>query len=379
MIMSYSIPLFKLNFDDAEIKAVTETIQSQWISTGPKCEELERNFSEFIDVPFALSLSNCTSALHLAMKILDIGIEDEVICPSLTFAASVNSIRYVNAIPVFCDIISNEDLNIDPVKAEKLITPKTKAILAVHFAGFPCDMTAISELAGKYNLKIIEDASHAPGSEYGGRKLGSIGDVACFSFFSNKNISTGEGGVLLTKNEELYNRAKLLRSHGMTTMSYQRALGHATEYDIAELGYNFRMDDMRASIGIVQLNKLPEDLDKRQIIRQKYLNMLSQNNNLIIPFAKNTEFVTNYIFPVILKNSNKQKRDAVRHALHDAGIQTSIHYPAIHRFSVYKDYTKSLPITEYVSDNEITLPIFGTLTDDEIEYICDKLEEITRK
>lgn len=372
--MNYKIPLFKLNFGEEEIEAVTETIRSKWISTGPKCEELEQQFVEMLDVKYAISLSNCTDALHLGMIVNDIGAGDEVICPSLTFAASVNSIRYVGAIPVFCDIEGLDNMNISPREIEKLITPKTKAIVVVHMAGFPADMDAIMAIAKMHDLKIIEDACHGPLSEYKGKKLGTIGDVGCFSFFSNKNISTGEGGMIITNDEAIAKRCRLLRSHGMTTMSYQRAKGHATAYDIVDLGYNFRMDDIRASIGVVQMKKLKPDLIKRQKVRQLYVDLLSEIDQIIVPFSSNEEFVSNYIMPIVIKNSTAEKRDAIREYLHAKGIQTSNHYPAIHRFSVYKDYPANLPITEYVCDNEITLPMYAALTEDEIKYIVVTLQ-----
>lgn len=371
--MDYKIPLFQLNFGEEEIEAVTTTIRSKWISTGPRCEELEQLFKDMLGVNYALSMSNCTDALHLACVLCEIKEGDEVICPSLTFAASVNCIRYVGATPVFCDIKSAEHINIDAEKAEKLITPKTKAIVVVHMAGFPADMGAISALAKRHNLKVIEDACHGPLSEYKGKKLGTIGDVGCFSFFSNKNISTGEGGMLITNNEELATRARLLRSHGMTTMSYQRAKGHATAYDIVDLGYNYRMDDIRASIAVVQMKKLRPDLEKRIAVRQQYVEKLSKVKGIVVPFADNKEFVSNYIMPVVLTNSTVEKRDAIREKLHAAGIQTSVHYPAIHRFSIYKNYKAVLPITEYVTDNEITLPMFAALTGEEIGYIVETL------
>lgn len=374
--MSYNIPLFKLNFDEQEEKAALETIQSKWISTGPRCEEFENLFSKMLHVDYSLSLSNCTDALHLAYKVLGIGEGDEVICPSLTFAATVNTIKYAGATPVFCDLKSNEHPNIDAAKIEKLITNKTKAIVVVHLAGFPCEMDQIMEIANKHQLKVIEDACHGPLSEYKGKKLGTIGDIGCFSFFSNKNISTGEGGMLITNNEALYNKAKLLRSHGMTTMSYQRAKGHATAYDIVEVGYNYRMDDIRAAIGIVQMHKLKADLDLRVNVRKQYLDALSQSDKIFIPFIDNTEFVSNYIMPIVLKNSTKEHRDAIREKLHSAGIQTSVHYPAIHKFSVYNTSEVSLPITEYFADNEITLPMFGTLSTEEVTYICNTLLSI---
>lgn len=373
--MEYNIPLFDLNFGEEEIKAVTDTIRSRWISTGPRCEELENLFVSMLDVKYAVSLSNCTDALHLACLVCGIGPGDEVLCPSLTFAASVNCIRYVGATPVFCDIVGPDHINIDPVDIEKKITERTKAIIVVHMAGFPAKMDEIMAIAKRHDLKVIEDACHGPLSEYKGKKLGTIGDVATYSFFSNKNISTGEGGMLVTNNEDYAAKARLLRSHGMTTMSYQRAKGHATSYDINELGYNFRMDDIRASIGCVQMRKLPQDLEKRVRVRAKYLEVLSGIDGIIVPFADNQEFVSNYIMPVVLKESDSAKRDRVRNYLHSAGIQTSVHYPAIHQFSIYKGYVAVLPETEYVTDNEITLPMYAALTDEQISYIGEKLEE----
>ncbi len=374
--MEYKIPLFDLNFGEEEIKAVTDTLRSNWISSGPRCEELEQQFVDMFGVGYAVSLSNCTDALHLACVLCGIKPGDEVLCPSLTFAASVNCIRYVGAIPVFCDIVGSEHLNIDPVDIQRKITDNTKAIIVVHMAGFPAKMDEIMAIAKEHNLKVIEDACHAPLSEYKGKKLGTIGDVATYSFFSNKNISTGEGGMLITNNEEIAKRAVLLRSHGMTTMSYQRAKGHATSYDIVDLGYNYRLDDIRASIGCAQMKKLQSDLEKRVRVRAKYVELLSKVKGIVIPFADNKEFVSNYIMPIVLLDSTKEYRDEVRNKIHAAGIQTSNHYPAIHHFSIYKEYGAVLPQTEYVADNEITLPMYAGLTDDQIEEIVHTIINI---
>lgn len=372
--MEYKIPLFQLNFGEEEVEAVSDTIRSKWISTGPKCEELEQLFVDMFKVKHAVSVSNCTDALHLAMVVNGVSAGDEVICPSLTFAASANCIRYVGATPVFCDINGLNDMNINPKEIEKLISPKTKAIVVVHMAGFPAKMDEIMKIANQYNLKVIEDACHGPLSEYKGKKLGTIGNIGCFSFFSNKNISTGEGGMIITNDESLAKRCRLLRSHGMTTMSYQRAKGHATSYDVVDLGYNFRMDDIRASIGVVQMKKLKQDLIERQKVRKMYLEALASIDEIIVPFAGNREFVSNYIMPVVIKNSTIEKRDAIREYLHSKGIQTSNHYPAIHRFSIYKDYHADLPITEYVSNNEITLPMYGSLSRNEVSFIASNLK-----
>jgi dTDP-4-amino-4,6-dideoxygalactose transaminase len=373
--MTYKIPLFDINFDDHETRAVVKTIESKWLSMGPRCIELEKKFCEMFSSPYSLTTSNCTASLHLALAALGISEGDEVIVPSLTFVATVNSVIYVGATPVFADITSFEDLCIDPSDIERKITSKTKAIIVMHFAGFPCNMNKIMEIAKKNKIKIIEDACHGPLSEYNGKKLGTFGEVGCFSFFSNKNISTGEGGMVITDSEELYNKMKLLRSHGMTTMSYQRAAGHATSYDVIDFGYNYRMDDIRASIGIVQLEKLHGDLIKRAQIRKLYEKYLAENEQIIIPFQNNTYFVSNYIFPIVLRDSDSNKRDYIRNKLHDAGIQTSIHYPAVHHFTAYIKYSISLPKTDYVTDNEITLPMYSKLTESEIHYICDRLNE----
>ena len=369
--MAYDIPLFNLNFDEREAKAAYETIKSGWISTGPKCAELEQMFVDMWKVKYAVSVTNCTDALHLCCLVCGVGPGDEVLCPSLTFAASANCIRYAGATPVFCDIVGPNHINIDPEDIKKKITSKTKAIVVVHMAGYPAKMDEIMAIAKEYNLKVIEDACHGPLSEYKGKKLGTIGDCAAFSFFSNKNISTGEGGMFISNSEELANKARLMRSHGMTTMSYQRASGHATVYDIVELGYNFRLDDIRASIAIEQLKKLPGDLEKRILVRKRYVENLSKIKGVVVPFEDCTEFTSNYIMPVVLTQGTKEDRDAIREKIHAAGIQTSVHYPAIHKFSIYKDYGAVLPQTEYVTDHEITLPMYAALTMEQVDFICE--------
>jgi len=373
--MEYKIPLFDLNFDQAEEDAVVETIRSKWISTGPKTAEFERRFAEMLEVKHAVALANCTVSLHLALLLSDIKPGDEIICPSLTFVATANAIRYVNAIPVFADITNYENLTIDPEDIERKITKRTKAIMLMHYGGFGCEMDKILQIAEKHDLRIIEDACHGPLSEYDGKKLGTFGDFGCFSFFSNKNISTGEGGMLVTNSTELFERAKLIRSHGMTSLSFDRAKGHTTDYDVIELGYNYRMDDIRASIGIVQLSKLENDLKRRAELKKFYEKQLSGIKDIVVPFKDYKFFSSNYIFPIVLKNSNVEKRNKVREYLASNGIQTSVHYPAVHRFSIYSEFRVPLPKTEYVADNLITLPMFSKLTFESIDYIRVILEK----
>lgn len=375
--MSYRIPLFDLNFDQAEEQAVLDCLRSKWISTGPRTAEFERTFTEMMGGAHSVALTNCTVALHLALILVGIGEGDEVICPSLTFVATANAIRYVGATPVFADIVGPHDLTMDPADIERKITPKTKAIMVMHYAGFPCDMDRIMALANDKGLKVIEDACHAPFSEHhDGRKLGTIGDVGCFSFFSNKNISTGEGGMLVTRNPEYAERAKLLRSHGMTSMSYQRAKGHSTSYDVVEHGYNYRMDDLRSAIGVVQLGKIPADYEKRAGLRERYVRNLSDNESLVVPFARRNGYFSNYIFPVLLAKGDASRRDAVRDALAEKGIQTSVHYPPVHRFSTYEPLSIPLPVTEQCADRLVTLPMYGALTPAMVDEICDVLKSV---
>lgn len=374
--MAYNIPLFNLNFDEEEKNNVIKTLDSKWISSGPQCAELEKRFAEMLDVKYALAVTNCTAALHLSMICNEIGPGDEVILPSMTFVATANAVRYVGATPVFCDIKGYDEIVIDENKIESLITEKTKAIVPMHYGGFPCNMDVIMNLAKKYNLKVIEDACHGPLSRYHGRCLGTIGDTGCFSFFSNKNLSTGEGGMLVTNNEEIYNRAKILRSHGMTTMTYERSKGHNSGYDVLDLGYNYRLDDIRASIGLAQLDKLKCDIDKRIEVRKLYLDELADEDDIILPFSDYKEYSSSYIFPIVLKCDSREKRESFRSYLSENGIQTSVHYPCIHRFKIYADFaTADLKNTEYIADNEVTLPMYGALKKEEVVYICDTVKK----
>lgn len=371
-----NIPLFDLNFDEMEEQAVLDVLRSKWISSGPKCAELEKNFSTMLGARHALALSNCTAALHLAVLVCGIGPGDEVIVPSLTFVATANCVRYAGATPVMCDIESLDRPVIDAQKIEGLITERTKAIIPMHYAGFPCNMDAIIRVAEKHDLKIIEDACHGPLSEYHGRKLGTFGSIGCFSFFSNKNISTGEGGIVVTDDERLYEKMKLMRSHGMTSISYDRAKGHSTGYDVIDLGYNYRMDDIRASIGIAQLTKLKGDIERRQMVREYYLRHLCDCNEVIIPFADWNEISSSYIFPLVLRNGGRERRDALRKYLSEKGIQTSVHYPPVHRFKIYEDFArKELPLTETYSDSEFTLPMYGKLTAEDVAYISSCVKD----
>ncbi len=368
----YEIPLFDLNFSEAEEQAVANTISSGWISMGAQTAELEERFAEYLGSRHAVALSSCTAALHIAMAML-VEPGDEVIVPSLTFVATANAVCYAGAKPVFADVVGPEDLTLDPDDVRRRIGPRTRAIIPMHYSGFPCDMEALMGLAEEHGLEVVEDAAHAPDAEYRGKRLGTIGRIGCFSFYSNKNMTCAEGGMLVTDDDELARRARLLRSHGMTTLSWDRARGHATSYDVVELGYNFRLDDIRASLALVQLSRLPTDTERRRLLRSRYEANLADLPGVIVPFQGCLHSSSEHIMPVVLRDANAQVREAVRAELARNGIQTTVHYPAVHRFAIYSDVDVTLPKTEYVADCEITLPLFGNMTFENVDRVCETL------
>ena len=268
--MEWRVPLADLDYGPEENQAVLDVLNSRWLTMGAVTQEFERRFAEKLGVSHALAISNATVALHLACLALGIGPGDEVIVPSLSFVATSNAVLYTGANAKFADILGTDELTISPDAIEKLITKNTRAIIVMHYGGYPCRMKEIMEIAGRHNLAVIEDAAHAPGASLNGKPLGTWGDIGCFSFFSNKNMSTGEGGMLVTNRDDIARKVRLLRSHGMTSLTWDRHQGHAYSYDVVELGYNYRIDEIHSALGIVQLQKLETNNRKRAEITKKY-------------------------------------------------------------------------------------------------------------
>jgi dTDP-4-amino-4,6-dideoxygalactose transaminase len=370
----YEIPLFALNFDEREAQAAAETVRSGWISMGPRTEEFEARFGEHLGARHAIAVSSCTAALHLATKML-VEPGDEVIVPSLTFVATANAVRYAGGIPVFADVKGLKDLSIDPDDVAKKVTPRTRAILPMHYAGFSCEMDRLGHIAEEHGLAVIEDAAHAPASQFRGRSLGTLGVAGCFSFFSNKAMTCAEGGMLVTDNDELATRARLLRSHGMTSLSYSRSLGQATTYDVVEVGHNYRLDDIRSAIGLIQLEKLPRDVMAREQVRGWYVERLEAEPRITIPYLTHSDLSSHYIMPVVLNLGGHERRAAVRDHMAEEGIETSVHYPAVHRFQPYSAPATHLTKTEFVADHQLSLPLFSSLGVDQVDRICDALRE----
>ncbi|MBN2048443.1 MAG: DegT/DnrJ/EryC1/StrS family aminotransferase [Anaerolineaceae bacterium] len=376
--MDWKITLADINFNQDEYQAVLDVLKSGWLSMGAVTQQFEEEFKPFSGTEYAFAVTNCTAALHLACEAVGITEGDEVILPSLTFVATANAVRYAGGTPVFADVVSEENLTISPASIEARITPKTKAIIVMHYAGYPCDMEAINRIAKQHDLKVIEDAAHAVGASFQGKPLGSWSDVACFSFFPNKNMTTAEGGMITTNDPEIADKIRLLRSHGMTTLTWERHQGHAWSYDVVDLGYNYRIDEIRSAIGREQLKKLPRANQIRQALTHAYWEQLAAKTpEIICPFINHPQQSAHHIFPILLPEH--VDRVGFIQAMKQNGIQTSIHYPPIHHFSYYAQSNQpaaGLEITEKITQHELTIPLHPGLTTADIEYVADTMKQI---
>jgi dTDP-4-amino-4,6-dideoxygalactose transaminase len=377
----WKVPLADVVLGPEEVDAVTEVLRSGWLSLGPRTRQFEEHFAQYLGVKHALAVASGTAALHLACQALDLKAGDEVLCPALTFVASANAILYTRARPVFVDINGPHDLNLSVADAAARVGERTRAILAVHYAGYPCDLDAIESLARQRDLRIVEDCAHAPGAVYPGsrgpRKVGTLGEVGCFSFFSNKNLTTGEGGMVVTNDDHLAEKISIARSHGMTTLTWDRYQGHSFSYDVVARGYNYRLDEMRAALGMVQLQRLEEGNRRRRELTLAYHDQLRGLKEIEIPFQEAPEGSTHHIFPILLKDG--ARRPEFMATLARQGIQTSIHYPPIHRFTHYQqlwppNYDHRLPQTEEVAAREVTLPLFPSLTAEQLEQVVQAVK-----
>jgi len=373
----WKIQLFKLNFDERERDAAAAVVEGGWLTMGERIQGFESAFVEMIgDNTQCVAVSSGTAALHMALLALDVTAGDEVIIPALTFIADANVVRMIGAKPVLADCTSLTDWNVSAESIEKCITPRTKAVIVVHYAGFPCDMPAISALCREHGIRLIEDAAHAPGASVAGKTCGAWGDIGCFSFFSNKNLSIGEGGMVSTQDNALQQRLRYLRSHGMTTLTLDRHKGRAITYDVAEPGLNYRMDEIRAAIGLVQLDKLPAGNARRGSLTERYRRNLA-DSPVTMPFEYLADgAISSYhVLPVLLPAGCD--RVAVIGALKAKGIQSSIHYPPFWSFTAYEGWFDSAtaPVAAEICERELTLPLYPTMTDEQVDMVTDALLE----
>lgn len=374
----WDIQLFKLNFDNREVNAASKAVSSGWLSMGERNKQFETDFGTFLggDV-HCKTVSNGTAALHMALLALDVGPGDEVIIPSLTFVADANVVNLVGAIPILADASSLDDWNTSIRSIEDQITDKTKAIIVVHYAGYPInDISKISQLCKDKGIGLIEDVAHAPGATVDGKACGTFGDIGCFSFFSNKNLSIGEGGMVSTLDPHLDKKLGYLRSHGMTTLTLDRHKGRAITYDVEQPGLNYRMDEIRAAIGSVQLEKLPAGNIRRGELTNQYRRNFDRST-ISIPFknqASNCNSVY-HILPVLLPN-NVDRLEVVL-ALKEKRIQSSIHYPPFWDFTAYKGQfsPNDSPFTADICRRQLTLPLYPSMTEDQVDQVCKALLE----
>jgi dTDP-4-amino-4,6-dideoxygalactose transaminase len=373
------IPLSDVWVDPELVREVDGVLESGWWSMGPRVAEFEEAFAAFCGARASLAVGSGTAAIHLALLACGCGPGDEVILPSLNFVAAANVISHCGAEPVFCDVVGEHELNLDAADVAAAVTERTKAILVLHYAGFPCDVDGVREVADRHGLRVIEDAAHAPGASVRGRMAGSLGDIGCFSFFSNKNLPVGEGGMVVTDDEELAERVRLLRSHGMTTLTWDRHRGHAHSYDVVTAGFNFRLDEIRAAIGLAQLRRLEERNEARRHTARLYRKLLGGADNVLVPFGEQVPGRVSAQHLLVVVLGRDVGRDAVRARLGEQRIQTSVHYPPIHRFSSYRGVgaRRSLPQTDDLADRILTLPLYPHLEERQVEVVAGALLEAT--
>jgi dTDP-4-amino-4,6-dideoxygalactose transaminase len=369
----WRVPLADVEVGEEEIATVAETYRSGWLSMGPRTEELESRFAAYVGAEHAIATTNGTAALHLICASAGLGAGDEVIVPSLTFVATVNAVRYVGATPVFGDVAGLERPWLSTEAAAAAITAKTGAIMNMTYGGHPGESAELAELASRRGLPLLEDAAHGLGGRLSGRHLGTFGLAGAFSFFSNKNLPVGEGGMVVTDDEGLAAAARLLRSHGMTSVTWDRHRGHASGYDVVELGFNYRIDEPRAALAAARLARLDADNEARAAAAAKYRQRLGELDGGSVsmdPAPGATP--ANHLFTIVVEEGID--RDSVREKLSKRGIQTSLHYPPVHRFSIY-DEELALPVTDEYARRSITLPLFPTITDEQIDLVCGALAE----
>ena len=362
------IPLSAPDIGEQEIQAVAEVLRSTQLSLGPKLEEFENCVAKYVDAAHAIAVNSGTSGLHLCIRALGIGEGDEVIVPSFTFVAVANAVRYERATPVFVDI-EPQRLNLDPNRIEEAITARTKAIIVVHTFGCPADIEEILAIARKHHLYVIEDACEALGAGYKGRKVGGLGDAGVFGFYPNKQITTGEGGVVVTQNEKLAGRIKSLRNHGRSDSE--------DWYQHGELGYNYRISELNCALGIAQLRRIDAILERREAIAKTYTEKLTNAAQLILPSGAATDRrISWFVYVVRLApHSSEAQRDHIVRQLKSRGIGAGRYFAPIHLQPVYRAAVRraALPITESIAPRCLALPFFNRIQDDQIEEVCQSL------
>jgi len=373
MKVPYFVPSISLN----DKKEVVKALDSRWLTNGPNLKNFEKKFKKFIETKYAIGVGSATQSLHLSMQSLGIGSGDEVIVPTFTFAATANAAIYCGAKPIFVDV-HYDTFNMNPSEVKKKITKKTKAIIPVHYGGQSCDMDEILSLSKKYELRVIEDCAHALGTSYKNTKCGNMGIVGCFSFYPTKIITTGEGGMVTTNSNEIYKKIKILRSQGMNISPDEREKKAKWRYDIVDLGYNYRLDEIRSSLGVSQLRRVCEFNKKRIKIAKKYHKLISKIKGICIPKNKEERNHIYHLYTIKIENEYQLTRDELFQKLHKNGIGTSVQYFPLHLMSYYKkNYfhnASEFPVANDLKDKVLCLPIYPDMKSKDIEYVVENLK-----
>ncbi len=369
----WQVPLTDIEMPEQDVQAVLACLESGWLTMGPRTQAFEQALADYVGTPHAVTVSSGTAALHLAFLAAGVAAGDEVIVPACTFVASASAARYVGAEPVLCDVRGPLDFNIDPADVARRITPRTRAVVAVHFCGYPADVDVLRALCDEHGLVLIEDCAQAIGATLDGtgRQVGTVGELGCFSFFSKKQLCVGEGGMVTSADEELADRVRLLRSHAMTSSTWDRHRGHDPAYDVVDIGFNFRMDEPRAALGLSRLTRLEQGIAARRAIVRSYREHLADVPGIELAFTEqDVERSSHFVFPVLL--ADRQARDRFRVVLKDNGIQTTW-YPALHTFSEYRRFAPpdGLPRALEVADRHCALPLSPTMNEREVEMVLD--------
>jgi dTDP-4-amino-4,6-dideoxygalactose transaminase len=377
------LPFHRALIEEEEINAVLAVLRSGWMTSGPRAREFERAFAHFTGAPHAISLSSCTAALHLALAAIGLDEGDEVILPTMTFASSGEVVLYFKARPVLVDC-GQRSFHIDAAQIERAITQRTRAIMPVHYAGSPCDMDSIMDIARRHNLRVIEDAAHALPSRYHGQMIGTLGDITCFSFYATKTVTTGEGGMATTSNPDYADRIRTLSLHGISRDAWKRYTAEGSwRYDILEVGYKYNLTDLQAAIGLVQLAKCESMRARRASIAQSYNRALLSLDAFEIPAASlDTEHALHLYVVEINSSALGISRDRVIEELKKRGIGTSVHFIPLHLHPVYHRNlgyrAGQFPNAELRFERAISLPLFPSMTQDDVDRVIEALHEIAR-
>jgi len=378
------IPFHKPHITEEEINEVIDTIRSGWWTTGPKTIKFEKEFNSFIGCKYSVSANSWTAAAHLALEAIGLQKGDEVIIPAITFTATAEIICYFGAKPVIVDV-EGSTFNIDTNCIEKAITKNTKAIIPVHYGGQPCDIDEITEIAKKYSVKVIEDAAHAIPAFYKGKRIGTISDVTCFSFYATKTLATGEGGMLCTNDQAIAERSSIMRLHGINSDAWKRYTSEGSWfYEVVAPGFKYNFTDIQAALGLVQLKKINFLWECRKEINDQYNNGFASNEFIKTYFVKEDRVSAYHLYPILLELDKLTiSRSQFIDELKNLGIGASVHFIPLYRHPYYRDTfqleLKDFPVSEKIYPGLVTLPIWPGMKSEEIQRVIDGVDSITRK